>query len=735
MNKITVRELIGAVYANDENSCKAAYTRFNDILDTIIPRISDRGTNCGNGVFFRFRDIPDKFRTKPLLAVSDVEINGVPTLIVGNPKLAWVNTSAHILRKDKSRSVAITGSVGKTTVKDIIYHVLNKGGNAIRCHNSVNGARGLCLAVTSAEKKIDYFSCEMGLNHPQNHFPVISEALQPEICVITNIGHCHIENFRDKEHILECKLRCADHLSKETGLLLINADDELLMAHKYEHKVKTFALKNTDADYHCENVRLSNSTVDFTAVCPDRKLEIHLNVPGEHNIYGALAAIAAGEKLGISDENIISGLADFTTYGIRQNVYTVHDNITVINDCSGSSPEANTVAFNMLANMKTEFKGQRKIALLGHIIRMGRLSEQLHRELGKKLAEYNFDMIVTYGGKSSLFTDEVKAAGGVAHHFYDDAEFVDFVKRNLRPNDIVLCKGGQKSYAFYKYVEQIFDENFTPVLATYYGSHCDTPELHVASPAMAVMNSESRELLSGKNMHERRNVANLFSLLTAITALENMDSSEIVIITEKVHSLSKGCRKYGLKVGEQYVLSDLIWIALNKNAADAVYAIALHYSENPKRFMQLVNKTLRHIGAANTNCVGPYGKIYDNYYSTAYDMALIAAHAMNNTDFRHIISRKSISVMDLSTQSEKVIEHHTKLNTPHENDEHVLYSPEITVLKEGGNSVSGRCIVAVRKCTDHSEAYHVAVVLGTIENEFTKLSYCEIKTLLENCDI
>ncbi len=733
MNKITVRELIGVIYANDENSCKAAYTRFNDILDTNIPRISDRGTGCGNGVFFRFRDIPDKFSAKPMLAVSDVEINDVPTLIVSDPKLAWVNISAHILRKDKSRSVAITGSVGKTTVKDIIYHVLNRGGSAIRCHNSINGPRGLCLAVTSAEKKIEYFSCEMGLNHQQNHFPVISEALQPEICVITNIGHCHIENFRNKEHILECKLRCADHMSKETGLLLINADDELLMAHKYEHNVKTFALKNTDADYHCENIRLSNSTVDFTAVCPDRKLEVHMKVPGEHNIYGALAAIAVGDKFSISDENIISGLADFTTYGIRQNVYTAHDNITVINDCYGASPEANTVAFNMLANMKTEFEGQRRIALLGHVIRMGRLSEQVHRDLGKKLAGYDFDMVVTYGGKSSIFTDEVKAAGGVAHHFYDDAEFVDFVKKNLRPNDIVLCKGVHKSYDFDRYVDQIFDENYTPTLTPYYGSRSDTPELHVTSPAMAVINSESRELISGKNMHERRNVSNLFSLVSAITALENMDSSEIVIISDKALALSKGCRRYGLKAGEQYVLSDLIWIALNKNSADAVYAIALHYNENIKRFMQLVSKTLRRIGAANTSCAGPYGKIYDSYYSTAYDMALIAAHALNNAEFRRIISQKSISVMDLSTQCERVIEHHTKLNTPHENDEHVLYSPEITVLKEGGNSVSGRCIVAVRKCAEGT-SYNIAVVLGTVENEFTLLSYCEVKSLLENSD-
>ncbi len=734
MNKITVRELISAIYANDEDSRKAAHARFNDILDTNIPRISDTASGCGNGVFFRFRDIPETFSAKPMLAVSDIEINNVPTLIVSDPKLAWLSISAHILRKDNARSVAITGSVGKTTVKDIIYHVLNRGGSAIRCHNSVNGARGLCLAVTTAEKKIDFFSCEMGLNHPVNHFPVISEALQPEVCVITNIGHCHIDNFRDKQHILECKLRCADHMSKETGLLLINADDELLTAHRYEHKVMSFAIKNTAADYHCENIRLSNAAVDFTAVCPDRKLEIHLNVPGEHNIYGALAAIAVGNKFGISDENIVSGLADFRTYGIRQNVYTVHDNITVINDCYGASPEANTVAFNMLANMKTEFKGQRKIVLLGHISRMGRLSEQVHRELGKKLADYNFDMVVTYGGKSSVFTDEVKAAGGVAQHFYDDAEFVDFVKKDLRPNDIVLCKGVHKSYDFDRYVDKIFDESYTQTLTPYYGSRNDIPALHVTSPAMALMNSESRELISSKNMHERRNVANLFSLVSAITALENMNSNEIVIISEKALALSNGCRKYGLKAGEQYILGDLIWIALNKNAADAVYAIALHYNENIKRFIQLVNTTLRKIGAANTNCAGPYGKIYDSYYSTAYDMALIAAYAMNNAEFRRIMSQKSISVMDLATQSEKVIEHHTKLNTSYENDDHILYSPEITVLKEGGNSVSGRCIVAARKCSD-SSAHNIAVVLGTIENEFTMLSYCEVKSLLENCDI
>ena len=735
MNKLTIRELLGVIFADDENAFREACSRFEAILDSNIQRLCDVRSQCRNGVYFRYRPEESGADVMPLLAISDIEINDVPTLIVSDPMDAWLRACALILRKDSARCIAVTGSIGKTTVKDIIYHVIRYGGNTIRCHNSVNGPRGLCLAVSSAKEKIDLFSCEMGLNHPINHFSDISRTLRPDMCVLTNIGSCHIENFRDKQHILESKLVCTEYMPKETGLLLINADDELLMAHKYEHKVKTYAIKNSSADYHCENIRLNNSSIDFTAVCPDRRLEVHMNIPGEHNIYGALAAIAAGDRLGISDDNILKGLADFRTAGIRQNVYTVHDNITVINDCYGASPEANTVAFNMLDSMKKEYEGQRKIVLLGHVIRMGRLSEQVHHELGRKLAGYGFDMVITYGGQSSVFTDEVKAAGGEAYHFYDDAEFVDFVKRILKPNDIVLCKGVHKSYDYDKYVDRIFDPSYTQELTPYYGSRSSVPQLHVTAPAMALMNSESRELLSGKNIHQRRNVASLFSLVTAITALENMDDSEIVTITERMLEASRGCRRYGLKAGQQYVLSDLVWIALKKNAADAVYALALHYNSDIRRFMKLLHETIRKAGASNTACVGPYGKIYDEYYSTAYDMALIAAYALKNASFRRMIGQKSITVMDVSEQCEKVIEHRTKLNTPYENDDHLLYSPDITVLKEGENNVSGRCVVAVKKAAGSASGYNISVVLGAVENKFTLLSYNETKCLLENCDI
>ena len=728
MRKLTVGELLEAILGDDEHGRAQARARFSDILDKNIERISDNINHCRNGVFFKFRIDPDTVRIKPMLAVSDKEIDGVPTLVVPEPRKAWRTLCGYILRKDGTRAVAVTGSIGKTTVKDMIFSVLNTQKGAIRCHDSVNGTRGFCCAVSAADKRIGLFSCEMGLNSPQNHFSVISEALRPEVCVITNIGSCHIENFRDKDHILECKLKCADHMSKENGLLLLNADDETLMKHTYEHKVKTFAVHSQNADYYCEDVTLQNSSVDFTAVCPGRKLRVHLNVPGEHNIYGALAAIATGEKLGISDELIVKGLAEFRTTGIRQNVYTVHDNITVINDCYGASPEANTVAFNMLAGMTAE-DGQRKIALLGHISRMGRLSEQVHRDLGRKLASYGFDMVVTYGGKSSVFTEEVKAAGGEAYHFYDDAEFVDFVKKSLRPNDIVLCKGVHKSYDYDRYVEQIFDPNFTPALSPYYGSLGDIPSLHVTSPAMALMNS-SRELLSGKNIHERRNVSNLISLISAVTALEIMNPNEIVTVSEKALRLAKGCRRFGLKEGEQYILRDLVWIALKPGGADAVYAIAMHYNKNHDVFMEQVNRTLRKIGAANTACPGPYGKIYDSYYSTAYDMALIAAYALKNGEFRDIISRNSITVMDIGASEHRTLTHTTKLTALNENDDHSLYSPDIHVLKEGGSEVSGRCIVAAKKNSDKADDYNIAVILGTQENEFTMLSYNETKCLL-----
>mgnify|MGYP003290382666 CR=1 FL=1 len=729
MNKLTVSTLIKIICKDDMALFERASIKFENILNNTVNRISENINLCSNGVYFKFKNDPDKVSVKPMLAVSDKEIPGIPTLVVADSRAAWVDVCSYILKRDNTKSVAVTGSIGKTTVKDIVYSVLKAAGNAIRNQGSLNGERGLCTAVSSSNSPIDYFSCEMGLNSPSNHFAIMSRAIRPEVCIITNIGSCHIENFRDKAHILESKLKCAEYMSEETGLLLLNADDELLMSTNYRHKVKTFAVESKNADYYCTDIQLNNSSTDFTAVCPDRKLSVHLNIPGKHNIYGALTAIAVADKFGISDELILKGLASFRTSGIRQNVYTVHDNITVINDCYGASPEANIVAFNLLDSMKCDRAKQRKIALLGHISRMGRLSEQVHRDLGKKLAEYGFDIVVTYGGKSSIFTDEVNAAGGTAYHFYDTAEFVSFVKSILRPNDIVLCKGVHKSYDFDKYVDQIFDTDFTPEITPYFGTHADVNCLHVNSPAMALVNSNSRQLICGKNIHEKRNVASLISLISAVAALENMNLNEKVTVSANVSRYTNGCRKFGLKAGEQYLLKDLIFIALKYGAADAIYAIALYYSNDLNKFMKIINNVLRKAGAANTVCVGPYGKMNTNCYSTAYDMALIASYAMHNKQFADLMSQEVIIITELTQNSEKTVSRPTKLNTQQENDDHLLYSPDIKVLKEGGNTLSGQCIIAAKKYSDRG--YNIAVILGTEENEFTMLSYNETKRLLD----
>ena len=732
MSNILFREMFEAIFENEPTSYKNACDKFEELLEMNIESISDNKSSCRGEVHFVCNEeLSTNSADRPKLIIASKEDKEIPTLCVDDPGTAWLKVCSYILHKDKAKSVAITGSVGKTTVKDIIYSVLAKAGNSIRSHGSINGTRGFCVAISNERRKINYFSCEMGLNHPQNHFPILSAALQPDICVITNIGSCHIDNFCSKEHILESKMRCADFMSRETGLLLINADDELLMKTSYQHPIKTYAIRSKNADYHCTNVKIMNDAVEFTAVCPDRMLDVRLNVPGEHNIYGALAAIAVADKFAISDEIIKDGLAEFRTEGIRQNVSVIHDNITVINDCYGASPEANVVAFNMLASMQGDGERQRRIAVLGHISRMGRLSESIHRELGKKLAEYKFDMVVTYGGKSSVFTEEVQAAGGVAYHFYDDVEFVKFMKDNLQANDIVLFKGVHKSYGFDKYVNQIIDKKLEPNVTPYYGICKDETVLHVTSPSMVLMNSATGKVFSGKNMHEKRNVASLFSLVSVIAALEKMDVEEVVTICDEVTSYTKGCKKYGLKPGEQYKVKDLLWLVLLRGSSDAIYSIALHYSKHISEFVSLQNEVLRKVGAANTNCTEPYGKPNKNCYSTAYDMALIAAYALENETFVKIIENKSCNIKEYTTGISKEIIYTTKINTLDVNDDHCLFSPYINILKEGMNALSGKCIVAARKCNRHDKGYQVAVVLGTTENAFTLMAYNEIKCLLD----
>lgn len=731
---ITVNEILQEITNNEEEYARAA-KQFEAILEINVDTCFDRINDLGDlkGVFFGDLKNGETFPEDnlPVLAVSTKNIPGIPTFVVKEPPIFyWRRLAKAIVGKFRPRSVVITGSYGKTTTMQMTCSVLQQAGRTTFTPNNENTNIGQVWALTRPLVTYDYFTCELGLSQKNYYMSEWSKIIQPEICVIVNIGSPHIENFADKSQILEEKLHVTDGMSSENGLLILNADDETSMAKKdYRHKIKTIAVNTNEADYTCREIVMNNDSIDFIAVCGNREFNVHLNVAGKHNVYSALTAIAVADTFGVSDDKIAAGLALYKTSGTRQNVYTAYKNNIIIEDCFGASLEADIVMFDMLREFKSK-KGQRKIAVLGHVPRMGRLSDQVHRDIAQKLAsDYDFDMVVTYGGLSNYFSDEYKKAGKSAYHFYDDQELVAFMKENIFENDIILFKGVMKTYNFTRHVRRILNPEYKVQLPKYCGTHKNVPSLHTTSPSTLLFDASDNEIICGKNIHTRLCPASLITIASILTLLEDgMKPDDIITVPNTMPNFIKGWSVYGIKVGERYRAGDLMWLSLKKSCTDAMYSLVLSKYESIETFMKLWEETVLRAGAANTGAIGPYGKESNSYYSTAFDIALIISRALKNNDFLLTISTDTRKIAELSGGEKKSVSLITFLNTYNENDEHLLYTPGIIQIKEGENHISHKCIAAAIK---RSEKYYVSVVLGSVESHFNMFSYYETKCMLD----
>lgn len=289
-----------------------------------------------------------------------------------NPLDAFVRFAEAARLRFPAKAVAVTGSIGKTSTKEMIHAALQASALALKTRDTNNSSIESAYLISQLNQDHRFFVVEMGLRRPNQCFVRNSAMVKPDVCILTNIGNSHIENFRDKAHILEEKYLITAGMA-EDGLLLVNGDDPLLWQLQCPFEKQTFAIENKNADYVAENVVLENERTTFTAVFAGGSMDVALNVSGRHNVLNALAAIAVCKRYGIEEDLILEGLASFTTQGHRQNVIRQEGVGTLISDCVNATPESMQVAFDWLQDMKCE-PGGRKWAVLGHMMRLGRHS-------------------------------------------------------------------------------------------------------------------------------------------------------------------------------------------------------------------------------------------------------------------------------------------------------------------------------------------------------------------------
>ncbi len=337
--------------------------------------------------------IPEATKRGAAAVVSSREVDApVPVINVPSTLGALHTIAAGYRGMSSARVCAVTGSVGKTTTKELCACVLSQAFITLKNEGNLNNLIGLPLSVLRLDKTHEAAVFEMGMNH-FGEMSTLSRIAAPTASVITNIGVAHIENLGSREGILNAKLEVLEGMARG-GTLILNGDEALLwnLKDRLDYDIIYFGVENPLCDLRAVDITISKTSVSFTIQSLNGRFEVSVAAPGIHNVYNGLAAAAVGQRFGVSNAEISRGLSVFRTSGMRQNIYE-KSGFTIIEDCYNANPESMGAALGMLSNVGGE---GRRIAVLGGMLELGDLSAEAHRELGKTASKMA-DMIFLYG--------------------------------------------------------------------------------------------------------------------------------------------------------------------------------------------------------------------------------------------------------------------------------------------------------------------------------------------------
>ena len=328
-----------------------------------------------------------------------LDVKGIAVIIVEDSIRAIRDIAEYIKAQVDVKTVAVTGSVGKTTTKEFLSAVLDRKFNLYKTEGNFNSTIGMPMSMLELSQRNDAAVFEMGMSG-LGEIEFMSEAAKPDVAVITNIGSSHLEMLGSRENICRAKMEITAGL-KDGGTLFLNGDEPLLQGHESDrYNVLYFGMKNEECDYFASNIRNTESGLSFDMRTPVGEFKnIEINLVGAHNVYNAMVAFSTGLKMNMDEAEIREGLLSYRAAKMRQNIYNV-GKITVIEDCYNASPESMNAAINVLGDT-AKAKGGRMIALLGDMRELGTTTDSLHAGVGSYLAEKKADFLFTYGELSS----------------------------------------------------------------------------------------------------------------------------------------------------------------------------------------------------------------------------------------------------------------------------------------------------------------------------------------------
>lgn len=425
---MTVKDIIkicdGKLLCGDENIVCENFSKDTRTINFGDVYVGIKGENFDGNLFYK-----DAIKNGASVCVLDNENvveKKLDTIIIVNDSILALGALASYKRDLYDIPViAITGSVGKTSVKDMIHEVLKMKYNVLCTKENYNNNIGVPLTILGL-KNHNALIVEMGMNH-MKELSYLSKIAKPTMALITNIGTAHIGNLGSRENILKAKLEVLDGMNG--GKLFINNDDDMLQKVQYGSLV-TIGIKNK-SDYMATDINEDAFSSQFKI----NNQDIKLNVGSNAFVYNALFAYAVGEYLGVSKENIETALENFKLSPHRLEKFETKK-YTIIDDTYNASLDSVKNSLGLLSKVLG-----RKVFVFADILEIDNFAKEIHEEVAENIIENNIDITICVGNQSKYTYEKLKSNNKETYYFESNSDLINNLNSILKEKDTILIKG------------------------------------------------------------------------------------------------------------------------------------------------------------------------------------------------------------------------------------------------------------------------------------------------------
>ena len=366
----------------------------------------------------------------------------IPYILVKSSFKALMDIASFYRQNIDIPVIGITGSVGKTSTKEFIASTLSTKYKVLKTEGNYNNEVGMPLTILSIRPEHEIAVIEMGISD-FGEMDRLASVSRPDACVITNIGNCHLEKLHDRDGVLKAKTEMFKYL-KHDGAIFLNGDDDRLINVKkpWDREITYFGMQETN-DFYASDV-INKGLLGSDAVICYRKgdseacMGVHIPIPGDHMVYNALASVAIGFEFGLSEEEVIRGIAGVSPTSGRSNIITT-PSYTVIDDCYNANPVSVKAAIDLLGKADS-----RKVAILGDMFELGKDEEKHHYSIGEYVFLHGVDVLIAIGALSKNTYEAAKKGcpdkDRKVYYFETKEEAMDSFKDILQKGDAILIK-------------------------------------------------------------------------------------------------------------------------------------------------------------------------------------------------------------------------------------------------------------------------------------------------------